>query len=227
MPDTKSIALPACAKDLTGHPPFGRWTVLSYAGSRDGNAYWICQCDCGTTKEVCGGSLNRGDTRSCGCLQREQLLARSTTHGKTRSPEYHSWNHMLRRCYNQRDWKYPQYGGRGIAVCERWQDSFEAFYEDMGDKPSAQHSIEREDNDGNYEPGNCVWATPNQQARNRRSSRMLAFGGRTQCISDWAEELGMSRDTIRKRLNAGWSVERALTETVSHRATNSSAAPWL
>lgn len=117
---------------------------------------------------------------------------------------------MLTRCLNPRSEKWPQYGGRGIAVCQRWQESFEAFLADMGEPPP-DHSLDRIDNDGPYSPENCRWATNNQQARNKSTNRVLTYQGKSQTLAEWAEELGLPRNTIQTRLRLGWSVERALS----------------
>ena len=122
-----------------------------------------------------------------------------------------SWRGMLARCYSRTHHAYARYGGRGIAVCERWRASFEAFLEDMGPRPSKRQSIDRIDNDGDYEPGNCRWATPRQQARNRRNNREITWRGETRTVAGWAEVLGLSKHALRHRLEAGWSIERVLT----------------
>jgi len=153
-------------KDLTGKR-YGRFTVIKIS-ERDssGRTKWICRCDCGCEKIVCGEHLVNGHTKSCGCLRRELL----TIHGKNKSPEYRTWQAMKTRCESKNSTQYLDYGGRGIKVCERWRNSFNDFYEDMGDKPSKEYSIERKNNDGNYEPSNCVWATRSEQRRNQRIS---------------------------------------------------------
>jgi hypothetical protein len=218
-------------KDLTGKR-FGRLTVLKLNGfveqSSKRIACWWCQCQCGDRVVVMAGNLRKGNTRSCGCLARDVTKARLTTHGMTISAEYRSWSHLIGRCYNRTDRAYESYGGRGIIVCKRWRTSFEDFLEDMGPKPEGfRISIERRDNDGNYEKSNCYWGTPKQQSRNRRNNRMLTFDGRTQCLGAWAEEIGISQDVLRARLlKLGWSVERALTTPVRHcRAPASSSQP--
>lgn len=122
---------------------------------------------------------------------------------------------MKVRCYNQNNHKYPSYGGRGIKVCDRWKDSFESFLEDMGPRPSDQHSIDRIDNNADYGPANCRWATKAEQAMNRRTTRWLTHAGKTMMLSEWADHTEVHEETIRRRLDAGWSVERALTEPSS------------
>jgi hypothetical protein len=130
--------------------------------------------------------------------------------GDPNDPTYRVWVDMRRRCSQPSRPEYANYGGRGINVCERWQE-FRYFLADMGDKPPGM-TLERLDNDGHYEPGNCRWATYRAQNNNRRSNRVLEWDGRSQTLRQWADELGMGHSTLRRRLEAGWSVERALTE---------------
>lgn len=212
MPDANATALPRRVKDLTGQR-FGRLTVVGYAGkNKQRFALWLCQCDCGTKRTVRSSSLRCGFAKSCGCLQKETAAARTTTHGLSSRPEFRNWTSMLARCSNPSN---PDYGGRGITVCARWRESFAAFFEDMGPKPDGHRiSIERLNNDGHYEPGNCVWATPKDQTRNSRRNRLLTHDGKTMCVSEWSEETGIPSSVLFSRLYHGWSVERALTEPV-------------
>lgn len=216
MADSNSIILPPRAKDLTGQR-FGRLVALRYAGpDGTGRTQWVCECDCGVTKVVAARSLPDGNTRSCGCLSHEDRITRSTTHGMYGTPEYRTWGQMLVRCYRVTGQAYRRYGGRGITVCSRWRKSFAVFFEDVGFRPSTQHSIDRIDNEKNYEPGNVRWATRSQQARNRRNNRLLTFQGETKPLVAWAEEHEMAQHTLSERLRHGWTVERALTEPVHH-----------
>ena len=127
-------------------------------------------------------------------------------------PLYRTWRGVRTRCTVPTDRLFARYGGRGIRVCPEWASSFATFVRDIGPKPSQAHSIERRDNNGHYEPGNCRWATAQEQANNRRDSRLVAYGGRIQTVAQWTRELGLSTTSLYARLNKGWTVERALTQ---------------
>jgi hypothetical protein len=148
---------------------FGRLVAISHSGKDiRNNAVWLCVCDCGKEIVVNGSHLRTGNTRSCGCFQSDMSAQRLRTHGMKGTPEYNTWRAMMKRCNNPNDKAYKYYGGRGINVCERWR-RFENFISDMGKRPTIDHSLDRIDNDGNYEPTNCKWATPKEQALNRRN----------------------------------------------------------
>lgn len=163
---------------------------------------------------MCASNLVGGRTRSCGCDRLASISRKLKKERRVKDhPLYAIWEGMRARCNNPARREYENYGGRGVSVCERW-DSFESFVEDMGDRPSLDHTLDRKDNDGDYEPGNCRWATKQDQARNRRSNRVLVVRGVSQVITDWARQMGLSVSTIRARKELGWSDERAVMEPV-------------
>ena len=151
---------------------FGRLTITRVLNkSKHKRVYSECVCDCGNIVQVLLSSLKNGNTKSCGCLRKELTSLRMSTHKKSFSPEYNSYHHMIKRCYKKNTNVYSGYGGRGIKVCDRWLESFENFYKDMGEKPSKKHSLDRINNDGNYEPDNCRWATQSTQVINSRRKK--------------------------------------------------------
>lgn len=197
--------------DLRGRR-FGRLTVTGRAfGHASGNAVWAVICDCGNVREVRGNNLTRGAQVSCGCYRAQNNKTKSITHGKSASAEFNIWMKIKGRCLNPSDRAFKDYGARGISICPEWSVSFEAFYADMGPRPSSKHSIDRKDNDKGYHPGNCRWATPKEQARNRRSNIHVEHCGQRRSLSDLADEIGMSRDTLAYRIKAGWSVDDAVS----------------
>lgn len=205
MADIQSTVIPARVNNLIGKR-FGRLVVESFAGILSSGTYWNCLCDCGNRKKIRSNNLTCGLTVACGCLMTHR------THGGTGSPEHAAWNAMIQRCSNERNKHYKDYGGRGITVCNRWRSSFADFLADMGPRPSADHSIDRfPNNDGNYEPGNCRWATRFEQHANKRSNHYIDFAGQRLMVSEWAKRLGCTPGTISKRLKSGWCVERAVT----------------
>ena len=195
-------------KNLAGQR-FGRWVVLEYAGKRSKQqAYsWLCRCDCGKTKVVLGSSLRYQESQSCGCLCRDHIIKISTTHGMKKTGEWRSWSSMRTRCNNPAATGYDRYGGRGITICEQWDD-FETFLKDVGPRPSPDYTLERLDNDKGYFPGNVHWATCREQANNRHGNRKITRDGVTKGISEWASQFSLSKNTLKNRLNRGWPVER-------------------
>ena len=203
---------------LTPGQRFGRLTVLPDLPkvAPDGkNLLWPCICDCGSAHWATGPNLTRGAIRSCGCLRREiDANSPNKTHGLShRVPEYTVWAQMRNRCLKAHDPGYPGYGGRGITLCEAWGD-FGVFYRDMGPRPSPDHTLDRIDNNGPYSPENCRWATPTEQARNRRSNRLLTLNGRTLTLAEWGEVTGIPRALLSTRIRRGWSDQEALTTPV-------------
>lgn len=195
---------------------FGRWTVIQFVERVQGTRHWMwkCQCRCGTERSVDQSQLKNGASKSCGCAQREAVIRAgeaSKTHGMSKSaPEYYVWCSMKQRCTNPNVKNWDAYGGRGITVCARWMDSFEAFFADMGRRPSPAHSIDRVDNDGNYEPGNCQWKPFGAQMRNRRSNITVQYMGREMVLSDAAKLAGVKYSTARMRLKKGWPLAEVL-----------------
>lgn len=197
---------------------FGRLVIVGPSEKRGKMSLksWPCKCDCGKIVVVMQGNLRGGYSRSCGCLNRELTSKASLRHGhslnrKAVSRTYRTWVSMKSRCTNPNRKCYAHYGGRGIVVCDRWMNSFEAFLSDMGERPDETTLDRFPDVNGNYEPGNCRWATLLQQSRNTRRSRNVTWNGKTQCVSAWAEEVGIASQTLGSRLCNGWSIERAMT----------------
>ncbi len=197
----------------------GRLTVLEDAGMRlkggTWRRYYKCQCACGNEVTVVKYSLLAGGTLSCGCLQKDNAPGAKIIHGHTSagytSKTYRVWSSMKDRCLNPSIRNYPRYGGRGIKVCDRWLESFEDFLADMGEKPDGL-TLDRRDNDGDYTPENCRWATRKEQQNNMIRNHLITYQGRTQTLTQWAEELKINMCTLRSRLELyGWSVSDALT----------------
>ena len=212
MTTREFIPLTGYARNLSGQR-FGRLLVIGLVGKTDAQkCVWLCQCDCGVETEVVAASLKNGVTKSCGCLDRELKLKKlsTPTPQKLFRSEYSSWSSMITRCTNENRACYKRYGGRGITVCDRWRD-FKKFMEDMGPKPSPSHSIDRIDNNGNYCPENCRWATNKVQANNSTKCKMITYLGKTQSIMLWCEELNLKYTTTVARLSRGMSVQAAFT----------------
>ncbi len=208
-------------RDLTGQR-FGRLVVKCLAGrDKYGGALWMCICDCGNITTPYGSSLTTGDTRSCGCLSRELTAKRghsSATHGMSNSKVWKAWKMMRQRCANPNNKNYSDYGGRGIKVCDRW-NSFDAFLADMGEPPTPDHTLDRINTNGDYEPGNCRWSTMKEQCNNRRSNRVIVYLGESKTMTEWAEKFGMRDNVLLKRLKSGWSIAKALTTPVRAQRT--------
>lgn len=214
MDNLIAIPLSPRVKDKTGHR-FGRLRAVRFAGvlakpPHGTEAVWECVCDCGSKVLVRGRLLANGNSKSCGCARIESI---TTNLGRSRMKEYRRWAGLLNRCSNPAYVGYKNYGGRGITVCDQWK-RFENYYADMGDPPSASHSLHRINNDGPYSPENCKWADSKEQANCTTRSVYLTLNGITKTATLWAEEVGINPKTIQKRKRDGWSDERALTEPV-------------
>jgi len=206
-------------RNLTGEK-FGRWTVLGPDEKRHEKRRWKVRCECGAERVVFERPLLAGESRSCGCL-RAELPPPALKHGASargrEAPEYHSWRSMIGRCCLKTDRYFANYGGRGITVCQRWRESFEAFRADMGPRPLGR-TLDRIDVNGNYEPGNCRWATAREQGEHRTDNRLITFNGETRTLTDWASAKGLSVGALWRRLESGWPVDKALNWKKPQRA---------
>ena len=211
-------------KDLTGMK-FNRLTVIRYAGRRKRDSTWECICDCGIRKTISRGALtHKRGTISCGCIKKEKIIHGHARRGKP-SSEFISWGQMIQRCTNPNNKKYPSYGGRGILIAPRYL-IFQNFLNDIGPKPGPEYSIDRINNNGNYEPGNIRWATPKEQMRNLRKNVIITFRGESRTLPEWAEIVGIASNTIRARLlSYGWPAEKALTQPVRKYKTPNAEIP--
>ncbi len=210
--------------DLVGQR-FGKLVGLERTGSsKHGFSLWLCRCDCGNEKIILANSLKTGNTVSCGCykINKRKGFKPNLRHGnrsrKATTKTYKIWCAIKKRCLDKNHDNYKYYGGRGIKVCDRWLNSFESFIEDMGPCPVGM-TIERIDNNGNYEPDNCKWATRKEQARNRTDNRWIEYNGKKMILADWAKEIGITSSCLSMRINGyGWSLGRALTEKLKEKS---------
>lgn len=196
--------------DLVGMR-FGYLTVIDFSHTYKGHSYWRCVCECGGHTVARGSHLKSGNITTCGCR-----IGR-ITHGESGTRLYAVWNNMRERCRNPKSREYPRYGERGIIVCDEWLNDFQAFYNwAMANgydetAPRGQCTIDRINNDGNYEPSNCRWVTAKVQANNTRRTRFIEFNGERYSVTEWARRLGINQSTLSMRINKyGWSAEKAL-----------------
>ncbi len=188
--------------DLTGKV-FTKLTVLKFLKTVNYANIWLCICDCGNEKEVKTQLLNNGHVKSCGCIKATQKP--TLTHGLTGSVEHRAWVAMKTRCYNKNNVKYPNYGARGILVCKDWKKDFTIFLRDMGKCPSKNHSLDRINVDGNYEPSNCRWATDIEQGRNKTTTHYIDTVWGKISLSEAAEKSGMNYNTLKSRVRYGYT----------------------
>lgn len=198
---------------------YGRLTIINEIDRRNGNRCVLCRCECGKEKAVLLKNLRQGNVKSCGCLKRD---SRNQTHGLSRlkgkkTRLYRIWGGMKTRCFNVRDHAYLRYGGRGISICDEWLD-YATFHSWALTHGYSEHlSIDRIDNDGNYEPGNCRWVNRKVQANNRRHpsrsprNRILVLHGESKTLAEWSRTVGINYSALSRRLKRGWSTEKALT----------------
>ena len=204
--------------DMTGER-FGRLTVMEFAFiDIYRHAHWLCKCDCGNEKIINGKALRCGDTKSCGCINLERIKTMGIKHNCRKTRLYKTWANMKSRCQNPNATNYSNYGGRGIQVCDEWKNSFENFRDwALSNGYKDDLTIDRIDVNGNYKPSNCRWATNKQQGNNKSDNREITYNGRTKTLMQWSEITGIKRETIAKRLNSGWPVEKALTELIKNK----------
>ena len=187
---------------------FGRLTAIERVGDLNGRPAYLCQCECGNKKVVRSVDIMYGKTRSCGCL-RNELSAERNKRTKTkpnatkRHPLFYRWTSMRQRCNNPNNPSYHNYGGRGIKVCDKWESSFNAFVQDMGMPPDKSYTLDRIDNDGDYTPENCRWASPKQQLVNQRRSIRITISGKTMHAMEWSDKHGVSYQMITRKFRDG------------------------
>lgn len=210
-------------KNLEGQK-FGRLTVVKRVERKSPKAYWLCKCDCGNEHIVCGASLTRGKVLSCGCYAKEKLIRDKTTHGGSGTRLYVIYRNMKRRCLYEKDREYPYYGERGITICDEWKGSFEKF-RSWANKNGYSDSLtlDRIDNNGNYCPENCRWATMEQQNNNTRACVFVTINGETHTLSQWCKINNINYYTVMARRRAGWSNEDAVTVPVNSRRRRKNA----
>lgn len=192
---------------------FSRLTVVCNTGLKTGNkALYECLCSCGKTIRTDKYKLQNGHTKSCGCLKLDMLAISKRKHGGTGTPEYKAWIEMKQRCQNEGHKRYKYYGGRGIKVCEEWSNSFAAFLKHIGTRPTDKHSIDRINVNGNYEPGNCRWATPVEQSANRRDTTKFLFNGEMMALSHIAKSVGIPQSTMHRLvMKRGLSIQDVIS----------------
>ena len=194
---------------------FNRLTVLERFGRKGEKVMWKCRCDCGNITYVATCNLRCGKIQSCGCQKLEKLIQRSTKHNQRHTRLYEIWKSMKNRCFNPNFKQYKDYGGRGITVCDEWKNDFMPFYNwAMQNGYGKSLSIDRIDNNGNYEPSNCRWVDKITQANNTRNNRYITFNNKTLTLAQWSKEIGLSYSCLKARLNKGWSIEKSLTTPV-------------
>lgn len=207
-------------KNIVGQV-FGRLTVIRREEKRNENWYWLCRCECGKYTVVQHGALKNGNTKSCGCYQKDK----ATTHGMYKTRIYRIWHAMKARCDNHHNCAYRDYGGRGIDVCDRWKESFENFRDDMLDSYNKhaeefgvkQTTLDRINHDGNYEPSNCRWADMKEQGNNRRNNMLINYKGRDMRLADISTSADIRYTTLYDRIiTYGWSIDKATTTPVRH-----------
>lgn len=196
--------------NITGQK-FGRLTAIKEIGKIKGVIKWLCQCECGTLKELRVAVLRNGTVRSCGCLNKDKVIERNTTHNMTYHTLFNVWKGMIDRCTNPKCSSYKRYGKIGISVCDRWagDKGIHNFVKDMGERPEGT-SLDRIDNTQGYSPENCRWAFPKQQSNNRKDNIFIEYQGKSKTISQWANDNNILYSTFYTRLSRGWKIEEVI-----------------
>lgn len=196
-------------KDITGQK-FGKWTVLEHKEKRGQAHYWLCKCECGNTAIVRGGSLAQGTSKSCGCVGRQKTIERSTKHGGYGTRLYRIWDDMKARCYNHNSISYPNYGAKGITVCEEWKN-FKTFMDwALANGYNDKLTIDRIDYNKGYTADNCRWITMMEQSNNRSNNHYITYNGETLTMAQWARKLNISYNLLCQRMSRGWTFEKAI-----------------
>jgi hypothetical protein len=206
-------------EDITGQK-YGRLIVLEFAGTHKRNALWKCRCECGNEKVIAGRNLKNGNVKSCGCLRSEKTISRNYKHGEINTHLYKIFNQMRNRCNNPNHKDFKDYGGRGIEVCQEWNDisAFLLFRDwaiSQGYKDGL--SIDRRENDKGYSPDNCRWVTVKEQNNNKRNNHLITYSGETKTLAQWATDRNIPRDILYSRIKLGWSLEDAFTKPIKGR----------
>jgi hypothetical protein len=203
--------------DLTGKR-YERLLVIKYEEkANNGDSYWLCKCDCEKVLKVLGKSLRYGRSKSCGCLTRDRTISRNTKHNMCSTSVYTVWRSIKQRCYDNNCKAYKNYGGRGINVCDEWLNDFMSFYNwSMSNGYAPSLEIDRRNNDGDYEPSNCRWASRIEQANNNRHNHVITYMGKSQTIQQWSRERNINHGTLLSRIYRGWSPEDALTRKIGN-----------
>lgn len=211
------------ARDELVGKVYHRLTFIEYVRSDRYGENWKLKCSCGNIIERVAGYVRASRIKSCGCWKIEESSQRMSTHKLSEVPEYQIYHGMKQRCCNPDNTVYRNYGGRGITVCERWINSFESFYSDMGPRPSRKHSIDRIDNNGSYCPENCRWTTVDVQLFNRRTTLFLTYKGVTKPIREWCYQLNMRLETLKSRLRRGWDAEKIINQPIDIKSRKKSS----
>lgn len=196
---------------------FGRWVAIKYIETIKKRSHWLCECDCGVERIIDGHYLRHKKSKSCGCLRIDKGIKQLR-----KKLEYGVWHSMKQRCLNSKNRQYPNYGGRGITICDRWLNSFENFLADMGKRTSDKHSIDRIDNNGNYEPSNCRWATASEQCMNRRTNVFVEVDNIKMILEDACKLFDINSNTVGYRLKIGMDIKTALTKPLQRKSKNAS-----